>query len=387
MSTSKILLALAVVGIRAVSAQCSASTITIAAPAEATINCRTVEGSIVFDENDSLSGDINISGPQSIKGDLIINGTKNIVSLSSSTIGNIGGKFQLTGLERVSALDFTALQTVGSIEWVTLPALERIDFGTEGVTTVESVKISDTHLSSLSGLNMVSVGTFDISNNGRLTEWTTQMTNITKLVTVAQNSDQLLVSFPKLTWAKQMEFRGIKGLSVPALKKVNDSLRFDDNNLMESFIAPNLTEAGLISFINNDALNNLSIPLLKKSGDITIRNNQELEEIDAFPELTSVNGAVTFKGNFTDASLPKLEDVKGAFIISSTEDIKSVCDEFQKLKSSGDIQGRFTCLSENANANEGSEGSSDDDEDGAALVSVSSSLAVVAAIAAAMQLL
>ena len=247
-----------------------------------------------------MVGDINISGPQSIKGDLIINGTKNIVSLSSSTIGNIGGKFQLTSLERVSSIDFTSLQTIGSIEWVTLPALESIDFGTDGVTTVKSVKISDTHLSSLSGLNMVSVGTFDISNNGRLTEWETQMTNITELITVAQNSDQLMVSFPKLTWAKQMELRGIKGLSVPALVKVNDSLRFDDNNQMESFVAPNMTSAGVISFINNDILNNISFPALEKSGDITIRNNQALEDIQAFPELTSVDGAITFKGNFTE---------------------------------------------------------------------------------------
>jgi hypothetical protein len=322
MSAPKILFALAALGISAVTgkswqrfspvlwqdlkliwnalAQCSESTITVAAPAEATINCRTVEGSIVFSDSDALVGDINISGPQSIKGDLIINGTKNVVSLRSTTIGSIGGKFQLTGLERVSSIDFTALQSVGEIEWVTLPALETIDFGTEGVTTVKSVKISDTHLSSLSGLNMVSVGTFDISNNNRLTEWTTQMTNITEIVTVSQNSDELTVSFPQLTWAKQIEMRGIKSLDVPALVKVNVSLRFDDNELLETFIAPNMTEAGVISFINNNNLNNLSFPALTKSGDITIRNNQKLIEVDAFPELTSVDGAVTFKGNFTE---------------------------------------------------------------------------------------
>jgi hypothetical protein len=235
---------------------------------------------------------------------------------------------------------------------------------------------------------MVSVGTFVISNNQRLTEWETQMKNITERLSVSQNSDELLVSFPKLTSAKELELRGIKGLEVPSLKKVSGSLRFDDNNKMESFVAPNMTEAGVISFINNDILNNITFPKLEKSGDITIRNNQMLETIDGFPELTSVDGAVTLKGNFTDASLPKLKDVKGAFIVSSTEDIQPVCDTFQKLKSSGDIQGRYNCDPKNANANEGTEGNKDGNskDDGASLLSVSSTLAVVAAIAGLLQM-
>jgi hypothetical protein len=90
----------------------------------------------------------------------------------------------------------------------------------------------------------------------------------------------------------------------------------------------------------------------------------------------------------SSASLPKLKDVKGAFIVSSTEDIKPVCDTFQKLKSGGDIQGRYNCSGLNANANEGSEGSGKNGkEDGASLISVSSSLAVVAALAAFVQML
>jgi hypothetical protein len=81
--------------------------------------------------------------------------------------------------------------------------------------------------------------------------------------------------------------------------------------------------------------------------------------------------------------------VKGAFIVTSTEDIKGVCDNFQKLKSNGDIQGRFTCTPLNANANEGSEGtgSSSNKKDGASMLTFSSSLAVVAAMAALVQML
>jgi hypothetical protein len=235
---------------------------------------------------------------------------------------------------------------------------------------------------------MVSVGNFMIDNNNRLSTWETQIANITEKLEVSKNSPNLEMSFPKLKWAKSIEVRGIKSLNVPALKFINESLRFDDNNLMESFVAPNLTETGGdITFINNEVLNNITFPKLDKSGDLTIRNNQELKEINGFPVLTQVDGAVTLKGNFTDAELPKLDDVKGAFTVSSTEDIQSTCDTFQKLKSGGEIQGKYTCDPNNANANEGGEGSKDSKDDGAALLSINTSLMVAAAIAGLVQLL
>jgi len=51
---------------------------------------------------------------------------------------------------------------------------------------------------------------------------------------------------------------------------------------------------------------------------------------------------------------PALNDVKGAFDISSTTDIKDDCDTFQKLSmkgGGGQIQGTFNCESNNTNAN------------------------------------
>lgn len=53
---------------------------------------------------------------------------------------------------------------------------------------------------------------------------------------------------------------------------------------------------------------------------------------------------------------PALNDVKGAFDISSTNDISAACDTFQKLSPSkqgggGQIQGVYHCESNNAQAN------------------------------------
>lgn len=53
---------------------------------------------------------------------------------------------------------------------------------------------------------------------------------------------------------------------------------------------------------------------------------------------------------------PALNDVKGAFDISSTNDISAACDKFQKLAPSkqgggGQIQGVYHCESNNSQAN------------------------------------
>lgn len=374
MTGPKALLAIAALGVGIASAQanCKKATITVASAAEATIACKTVEGSIVFDASDDLSGNVIISGPETVKGDIIIKNATQINALSSSTIAKIGGKFELQGLERLSSIDFTALQEVGEIEWITLPGLESVRFGTKGVTTIEKVRISDTFLSDLTGLSMASVGTFQIDNNRNLQIWETLLTNITEKLIVADNHEELAASFPALTWAAGLDVRGVKSLSVPLLAYVNNSMQLTENNGMESFIAPNLTETGKdLSFRNNDILSNISFPLYTEAGgSLVIQNNQMLTNIDGFPELEKVSGAITMRGNFTEFDLPVLDDVRGAFDVSSTEDISKSCEPFEELQDDGKIQGSdFECSSDNENANEGGKGS-DDDEDAAGLLGI-----------------
>lgn len=53
---------------------------------------------------------------------------------------------------------------------------------------------------------------------------------------------------------------------------------------------------------------------------------------------------------------PALNDVKGAFTVSSTTDITNSCNNFKGLAptsqgGNGEIQGTFTCTSNDANAN------------------------------------
>lgn len=391
MPAPKFLLALAAIGAGVASAKTCDKDVKIKSVGDAKIDCDTVKGDVIFENSGDLSGAIDISGPDTIEGDLIIKNASSIQALSSSSIEKIGGKFQLQSMESLNSINFGSLEEVGEIEWITLTALESVKFGTDGVTTVESVRISDTVLSSLDGLNMASVGTFSIDNNAFLTNWETRLTNITKKLSVADNSDELEVSFPRLTDARDIDVRGVKSLSVPLLKELTGSFLLTENDGLESFIAPNLTKTGeSVSLRNNDKLSNVSFPVLERTGgSLTVQNNQELVDIDGFPELERVDGSVTMRGNFTDIELPSLSDVQGALDIQSTEDIEEACKAFKDLGKR--IQGKFDCEGKNEKANEGGKSDnsgSDDDEDAGAFLGANAPLVLgVAAIGGLLQLL
>jgi hypothetical protein len=224
----------------------------------------------------------------------------NLISLSSPSIGSIGGSFTMSGLTLLSTLQFTALQSVSQISWVSLPALSTLAFGTVGVTKAKSIHISDTVLNSLDGLNIISVETFKIDNNKKLVTYSTDLNNVTESLVIVANGFDLSLSMPKLTLVKNMEVQDVRNLNMPLLAKVTGSIRFDKNKF-DTFFAPNLTETTAdLSFVNNGELTNLTIPRLTKvGGGLTIHNNTLLEKVNGFPVLDTVGGAVKLRGNFT----------------------------------------------------------------------------------------
>ncbi|KAK6217197.1 GPI-anchored cell wall organization protein ecm33 [Colletotrichum tabaci] len=387
---SKIIPALAALGAGVVSAQsssniCSSATLTITDAAMATnIPCGTVNGAIKIAED--ITGNVDINGPRTIKGDLIVTNVTQLVGLSSSTLASVEGTFKMQGLTVLSNLQFTSLTTVGSIDWVTLPALSSLVFGTAGVTKVNDILISDTFLKSLDGLNVASVDSLRINNNNQLVSYSNQLANATKTIEINSNGPDLGITLPNLIWAGEIIIADAAKVQMDSLEVVNGSIKFDKNTFTE-FIAPNLTETsdGDVSFINNVELTNLSLPLLTKTGGgLTIQNNTLLQKIDGLPKLKQIGGAVLLRGNFTEVALPALEDVKGAFDTQSTGNIDTSCDVFNKMDGR-QIQGDYKCRSNNTKANEGGDsnggsaggsqnGSGSGSEGAAGIVSVNTAL-------------
>ncbi|KAI9848153.1 MAG: hypothetical protein M1837_000827 [Sclerophora amabilis] len=344
--------ALAVAGAAIAQNSCSSSKINIqnSGDAEELANCQTIRGDVII--ADTVTGDISLNGVSQIQGDLTCDGCANLTSLEADSLTRIGGDFLLNGLTSVGNLNFPSIQEVGSINWIALgPGLSSLSFGDTGVTKADSVKIDNTYLTALDGINLEQVDEFEIVNNNFLTKVEVQLYNVTKALTLSSNGLNLSASFPNLEWAFNMTFRNVSEIEFPSLARVNGSLGFVEG-FYSSISAPNLTRlnSGSLTFVDNKDLTKLSFPQLSFiGGGFTIANNTKLDSIMGFPKVKTVNGAVDFNGNFTEASLPALSVVQGGFNAQSSEVIEGddgPCTDFQDQKDQGIIRGRFVCKGE-----------------------------------------
>lgn len=284
-------------------AQCTSSTATINSPADATAlasACKTFNGNILVSPD--AQGMVDFSGLQQVKGDFVAENDGFLTGLSSSSLKSITGAFKLSNLTGLSSLAFTKLDSVGSISWIALTALDTLTFGAPGVQTAKSIVIADTFLSSLDGIDVTTLQDLDINNNHRLVSWDSELNNLGNTMNFLSNGNGFNVSFNKMTWIANMTINNVTNFAVPALQTINGTATFGANQF-ESFNAPNLTstQSGSIAFIGNNLLKNISLPQLTSlGGALLIANNTALETIDGFPKLKTVGGAVKLRGNFSE---------------------------------------------------------------------------------------
>jgi len=326
-----------------VAASCSASTTVIQNQGDATAlaSCKTFTGSIVIATGTTDS--INIPNVQKLDGDFTATNVSLITSIGADSMTEITGKMVLNEVQVLTSLSFPQLASVDEIDWNALPNLQALTF-TSTVTKASTINIQNTELGSLEGIDLETVDTFYIANNRYLNDITLQLSNVGNSLTLEANNPGVNVSFPNMIWANNMTFRNCSSISIPSLAKINGSMGFFGNDILE-FIGANLTTVGKdLSFISNTKLTNISLPLLKSvGGGFTVANNTELEQVDGFPDLQKVVGAVDFNGNFSDVQLPGLKDVQGAFNIQSTGDLTKQCAHFSSLKDDSTIKGDYVC--------------------------------------------
>jgi hypothetical protein len=366
MFVKQLLPALVAIGSAAAqSATCTVSTTTVNSQAEATklSSCGTVKGTVVLGSESGAT--IDLSGPKEITGDLIIRNNGQLTSLQSSSLQKVGGNFKLENVTFINTLSFEKLTEVQSIEWVSVTRLDTVSLGP--LSKADNIRLSDTFLNTLDAFALSTVKKFKIDNNRRLTKYASQLTELSDELIIQANGLDLEVDLPKLNWISNMEVANVTKFSIPALKVVNGSARFD-SNLFETFSAPNLThtETGDISFVGNGFLQNMTFPKLTEiAGGLLIANNTGLDRVTFFPKLKKVSGAIKLRGNFTTVDFPELDNVKGAFDVSSTADIEKSCDKLkeaapQSQGGDGRIEGVFTCTANNDKANEDTDGSTSD---------------------------
>lgn len=248
----------------------------------------------------AAAGDtVDLQSIASIDGDLTVDSVGSLISLSGTNVNEITGTFSLNNLTLLSTLSMASLTDVGTIDWTSLPALNTLTF-TAGVNKADSVTISDTFLQSLDGIDLETVGTMNINNNGRLTTVNLNLKNLTENLSFQANGQKLAVTLDQLIWASNLTIANVTTFSAPSLEVVNGSARFD-SNYFSTVSFPNMTKAtsGDISFINNADLTNLTFASLTNiGGGLTLVNNTAYSNVTGFELLANVGGAVKLGGSF-----------------------------------------------------------------------------------------
>jgi hypothetical protein len=240
-------------------------------------------------------------------------------------------------------LNLAQLTTVGSLNFVTLPALDTIGLVT-GITSAESVIISDTRIKSLNGINVFKLKTFDINNNGEIDVINSGLQAVTDRINIADNNENVDVNLDQLTTANNFILGKVGSLSATNLTSVNGSLSIMSSNVGEIDLAKLSAIGASLTINKNDNLTEIDFPVLKSiGGALEIGDNSELKDFGGFPKLETVGGTVNLTGSFNNGSFESLTRVAGGFIINSKGGELS-CSSFDKLNSQGVIKGdEYSC--------------------------------------------
>ncbi|KAG7694145.1 hypothetical protein KL915_003816 [Ogataea haglerorum] len=302
-------------------------------------SCSAIEGDVY------ITGDLgtaSIANVKAIYGSLTAFNCSNLQSLRADSLTTITKQLELTDLYVLDTLSFGSLVSVGSINWVTLPALTQAGLAA-GVSDCQSIYISDTRLESLEGFNPINVETFNINNNKNLASISSDIKSVSNALSVSYNGDDTNVTFDSLAWANNITFYSVSSISMSNISAVNSSLGVFESNV-ELLEIPTLTKiGGDLSIIDNDDLSEIDLSDLQSvGGGFVIANNSNLDTIDGFDSLQSIGGAVILKGEFDNATFPKLTTVRGGFDLETTGEAD--CSEFNSLEKKGGIQGdKFVC--------------------------------------------
>lgn len=301
--------------------------------------CATAVGDIHI--NGNKVDTINLTGVRAVYGDLKINGT-NAQAFNAPDLQLVSGELSISKSTALSTVNLAQLTTVGTLTFNALPVLEKTGLAT-GITSADSISISNTGLTSLEGINVYKLKTFDVNNNQDIETIDSALQKVTDTLSINYNADKVEVSLDELTTANNLNFGSISSLSVANLTTVNGSLALY-NNKFDSFEFKQLKSVGKsVAIEKNDDLEEFDFPKLETiGGALNIDDNEKLKSFSYFDKLTSVGGSVNLGGDFNNGSFPKLNRVSGGFNLTTTGDLS--CDSFIKLNKDGDVKGdKFYC--------------------------------------------
>lgn len=301
--------------------------------------CATAVGDVFI--SGSNIDQIDLTGVREFYGDLKINGTKATV-FNAPDLQLVSGELSVSQSTLLGTANLAQLTTVGTLNFDGLPSLEKTGLAS-GITSAESITISNTGLHSLDGINVYKLKVFDVNNNADIESIDSALQSVTDLLQINYNADKVEVVLDELTSANDVVFEKISSLSTANLTSINGSLSISKNSF-DSFEFKELTQIGKSLSINeNDELEEFDFPKLKSiGGALNILDNEKLKSFSYFPKLETIGGSVNIDGDFDNGTFPEINRISGGFNLSTSGDLS--CDDFTKLNSNGDVRGdKFYC--------------------------------------------
>lgn len=343
-------------------------TATVSADVAKVAACPTAVGDITI-EGDAF-GSIDITGVEQIYGSLEVNNATQAAAFNAPTLQLVSGDLVFNANTILKSLNLAQLTTVGTFRLNALPALQSIGL-VSGLTSAESVIISDTGLSTLEGINVVQLRVFDVNNNDDIELIDSGLQNVTDTLSISYNAEGVEVKLDQLSRVKNLYLQSISSLSVANLTEITGSLAFTSNGI-ESIELPTILSIGnSLTISKNSDLQEIEFSNLTTiGGALDIGDNDELKSFSGFPELKTVGGSISLNGSFDNGTFDSLQRVAGGFNLRSTGDL--TCKEFNELNSEGDIKGdsyycsganTATSSSSSKSGNSRSTSSSNDDGD------------------------
>jgi len=326
----------------AYAASCSTSataTIQNSGDATALASCTTFSGSIAIATQGA--GDIALNGIKKITGNIFAENNSGVSSLSGDSLESLGD-FSLSNTTAITSINFPKLATVGTIKWISVSKLNQV---TAPISKADNIDIENTELQEFPAFNLTSINGLTIVNNRFISKISLALTSISGALIVQGNEGDLSIELLSLTSANNITVQSSNSFRAPLLSTLSDSLVLR-SNVFESFSTPNLTKVGnALVVADNNKLTNISFPeLTEVSKALVIANNTLLSKINNLGKLKKIGADLDFHGNFSEVSLPSLNQVGGSFNIQSTGDIQNTCDTVFKPMSGKQIQGKYQCV-------------------------------------------
>lgn len=277
--------------------------------------CAVVAGDVAIENfKDPI---VHLGEIERILGSLSVRKSASLVRMEAPLLESIGGSFGLKQLTSLSLISFPKLHSLNVLDWQVIPILSNVNFA-PSLEGLQSVRISDTSLTAISGFVAKELSTFDINNNRFLDLISASVERITQSLHISANAHNVLVSLPKLAYAQNVSINDVLLLDLAELETVGASASLI-NNHFKNLKLPKLSAVkGTLSLVQNSELSLIDFTSLTDiGGGLLVANNTLIEHVNFLPRLSVIGGAIELVGNFRDASLKQLRLVKGSARVKS----------------------------------------------------------------------